>query len=161
ISLACAGFFIWLILRRVDPGEVSRAVAAVSWSSLAAALMFLTLDYATRIVRWWVMLRTCTPELPLRTCVRPLLMSVAVNNVIRFRAGDAYRVVGFQKELGTTPTRVLATLVAERILDLTVLLALFFLGIAGIRTGAIPAAYINLCSAIACVGLAAWLVALL
>jgi len=136
-------------------------MAAIPWTSLAAAVLFLGVDYFVRVVRWWLMLRAGKPELRLRTCVWPLLASVAVNNVIPFRAGDALRVVGFRKQLDSPPARVLATLVAERILDLTVLLALFFLGVAGVRTGAIPPTYIHLCVAVACIGLLAWVVALL
>jgi uncharacterized protein (TIRG00374 family) len=160
-GLLFASLFVWLVLRRLNFADVSRAVAAIPWPVLALAVLSLALGYGVRVVRWWLMLRASDPKLRLTACVRPLLVSVAVNNVIPFRAGDALRVVGFRKQLAATPVRVFATLVAERILDLTVLLAVFLVGVGGVKAGAIPPAYVRACIVIACLGLLAWVVALL
>jgi uncharacterized protein (TIRG00374 family) len=161
LGLVFASLFVWLVLRRLNFAEVSRAIAAIPWPVLALAMLSLALGYGVRIIRWWLMLRAGDPRLRLTACVRPLLVSVAVNNVIPFRAGDALRVVGFRRQLAATPVRVFATLVAERVLDLTVLLAVFLVGVVGVRAGAIPHAYVRACVVIACLALLAWVVALL
>ena len=160
-GLIFASLFAWLVLRRLNFAEVGRAIATIHWPVLVLAVLALALGYSVRIIRWWLMLRASDPALPLVACVRPLLISVAVNNVIPFRAGDALRVVGFRKQLAATPVRVFATLVAERVLDLTVLLAVFLVGVGGVKAGAIPQAYVRGCVVIACLGLLAWVVALL
>src|SRR5262249_2755584 len=151
-GMTFAGLFIWLVLRRLNFAEVSGAIAGIPWPVLAAAVLLLALGYSVRIVRWWVMLRAGDPTFKLAAGVGPLLVSVAVNNVIPFRAGDALRVVGFRKHLAATPVRVLATLLVERMLDLTVLLALFLVGITGVESGAIPHAYVRAAIVIACLG---------
>jgi hypothetical protein len=67
----------------------------------------------------------------------------AVNNVVPFRAGDALRVVGFRKKLDTPAVQVLGSLLIERILDLTILLAFFLIGILGINDREVPIAYLH------------------
>jgi len=130
--------FLWLLLRSVDLGRLARAVADLPASCLLLALAFLAAAYAVRIVRWWRMLRALDPTLPLSTCVWPFIGSIAVNNTVPLRAGDALRVVAFRAELKAPPLRVLGTLVLERLLDLIVLLAFFFAGVLGLPPGAVP-----------------------
>ncbi len=62
------------------------------------------------------MLKVFEPELPLTHCIRPFLVSIAVNNVVPLRGGDVLRVVGFRHELRSPPMRILGTLVVERLL---------------------------------------------
>jgi hypothetical protein len=70
--------------------------------------------------------------------VWPFLSSVAVNNIMPFRAGDALRILGFRRQLLSPPMRVLGTLVVERLLDLVALLGFFFGGLIGLTAGAFP-----------------------
>jgi len=158
--LMCAAGFMWLVLRRLNLAEVTGAIAAIPRSVLGLAVLSLAAGYTIRITRWWLLLREGDRQLKLAACVWPLLASVALNNVIPFRAGDGARIVGFRKALAAPPARVLATLVAERVLDLTVLLGMFFVGLGGVRAGAIPETYIRACVVIACLGLIGWTIAL-
>jgi hypothetical protein len=84
------------------------------------------------------MLRVLDPTLSLSACVWPFIASIAVNNTVPLRAGDALRVVAFRVELRAPPLRVLGTLVLERLLDLIVLLTFFFAGVLGLPPGAVP-----------------------
>ena len=143
IGFAVTAAFVWLLARDLDPRALGRAFAALSMSTLLLALAFLACGYAVRIVRWWWMLHALEPGLPLRACVRPFLASIAVNNLLPLRAGDVLRAVGFRRQLRSPVLRVLGTVVIERILDLLVLLGIFFLGLLGLpdppagRSGAI------------------------
>ena len=94
------------------------------------------------------MLRALEPDLGLSRCVGPFLASVAVNNVLPFRAGDVLRVVGFRDQLRSPPMRVLGTVVVERILDVAVLLGVLLVGLVGVADANMPAAL---------AGWAAWL----
>ena len=61
----------------------------VAWRGWPSALAALACGYTLRIVRWWMMLRAMDPAVRLGECVRPFLVSIAVNNLLPFRAGDA------------------------------------------------------------------------
>jgi glycosyltransferase 2 family protein len=138
IGLALTAAFLWLLAGGLDIEALGRALAELSIPFLALALTFLAVGYVVRIVRWWWMLRTLEPSLPFRACVWPFLTSIAVNNLMPFRAGDALRLLGFRQQLRSPVVRVLGTLVIERVLDLVVLLGFFFLGLFGLPSGAFP-----------------------
>ena len=137
-GLAVTAAFLWLLARGLHIEALGRALAELSIPLLALALTLLAAGYVVRIVRWWWMLRTLGPSLPLMACVWPFLTSIALNNVMPFRAGDALRVLGFRQQLRSPVVRVLGTLVIERVLDLVVLLGFFFLGLFWLPSGAFP-----------------------
>ena len=105
---------------------------------IVLALAALAAGFTVRIVRWWQMLRVLEPTLPLRACVRPFLVSIAVNNTLPLRVGDVVRAVGFRSALRTSPMSVVGTLLVERLLDVVVLLALLFVGLLALGGSAIP-----------------------
>ena len=114
IGLAVTAAFLWPLVRR-DVETLGRAFGELSLPFLALALAFLATGYTVRIVRWWWMLRALEPSVPLSACVWPYLTSIAINNVMPFRAGDALRVFGFRRQLRSPAVRVLGALVIERI----------------------------------------------
>jgi uncharacterized protein (TIRG00374 family) len=138
IGLAVTLAFLWLLVRGLDAKALGRAFAELSLPFLALAVAFLTAGYTIRIIRWWWMLSALEPGLPFRACIWPFLTSIAVNNVLPFRAGDALRVFGFRRQLRSPAVRLLGTLVIERVLDLVVLLGFFFLGALGAPDEALP-----------------------
>ncbi len=87
-----------------------QCVRGLSASVVVFALAVMAVAHAVRIVRWWL-LRTLEPSLPFGARVRPFLSSMAVNNVMPFRAGDALRVPGFRRQLRSPAMRVPGTLV--------------------------------------------------
>jgi glycosyltransferase 2 family protein len=131
-GLIVAAVFLWLLARRVNWPEVEGVLADADWRLLLLALLALTADMGVRITRWWLMLRTIEPALPVSSCIRPFLASLALNNTVPFRAGDVVRVFGFRRALGAPAAHVVGTLVLERLLDLLVLLAILFICLLGI-----------------------------
>jgi glycosyltransferase 2 family protein len=142
VGLAITVAFLWLLVRGLDIELVGQVFADLSIPFLALALTFLAAGYFVRIFRWWWMLRTLEPSLPFRASISPFLTSIAVNNIMPFRAGDALRVFGFRRQLRSPVARVLGTLVIERVLDLVVLLGFFFLGLLGLPAGAFPERFV-------------------
>ena len=143
LGLALTAVFLWLLASGVDFSALGTALAGLSLPFLLLALSFLAVDYATRVVRWWLMLRSLEPGLPFRSCAWPFLTSIAVNNVVPFRAGDALRIFGFSRELRSPAARVLGTVIIERVLDLLVLLGFFFLGLEYLPSGGFSAGFIQ------------------
>lgn len=125
ISLAIAGFFFWLVARNIDGRELARTLAAArpGWIALAV-LLFLT-GFGCRIVRWRTMLMLDNPALGWTPITVAFFGSIAANNVLPFRAGDALRIFGFSRYLGVPVSTLLATLLVERLLDLLSLLIAF------------------------------------
>jgi uncharacterized membrane protein YbhN (UPF0104 family) len=142
VVVTCA--FAWLLLHYVDVAGLTAAFANLSAPWLLLALAFLAAGYVVRIIRWWWMLRALEPDLDLSACIWPFLTSIAVNNTVPFRAGDALRVFGFRRQLRSPPMRVLGTLVVERLLDLLALLAFFFVGLLGLPQGAFPETFVTI-----------------
>ena len=142
IGLLAAGGFAWLLARGLDVDALGRAFSRLSSASIVLAAGFAMAAQAVRIVRWWRMLRVLEPGLPLVACVRPFLASVAFNNVLPLRAGDALRVFGFRRQLRSPAARVLGTLVVERALDVVFLSGILFFGLLGLPDDAFPRGFV-------------------
>ncbi len=140
LGLLVTAAFLGLIARQVDLRALANAFASLALPWLLPALALLAADYALRILRWWWMLRALAPALSPTACAWPYLTSIAVNNVLPFRAGDALRAFGFRRQLQSPAMRILGTLVLERLLDMTTLLGLFFLGLLAVPTDLFPPA---------------------
>ena len=141
-GVATTAGFVWLLARGLDLDALGRAFAGLSVSLVPLALAFLVVGWAVRIVRFWWMLRALEPTLPLGACAVPFLAGMAVNNVLPLRAGDALRVVGFCRQLRSPAARVAGTLVIERVLDVAVLVGVFFVGLLGLPDGAFPGGFV-------------------
>ena len=126
LGLAGTGVFAWLFARGLEWDEVLREMAGLSVPVVLLAVGFQALGWLLRIVRWWLLLRPGAPGLSLGACAGPFLAGMAVNNVLPLRAGDALRLAGFLRQLQSPVLRVAGTLVIERVLDVAVLAAVFF-----------------------------------
>lgn len=124
VGLLLAAFFLWMVMRGIALREVWRAFEGARLPWIGCAVGAFAAGYSCRIQRWRLMLRHENPGLRWRDCAGPLLASVAANNVLPFRAGDVVRVFGFNARLGISAGIALATLLAERTLDLLVVLAI-------------------------------------
>ena len=158
LGLVISAGFLWLLAHGVDIEKLRRVFTSLSLTSIAIAVLCVATGYFFRVVRWWWMLQTLDDELPLSACVWPLLSSLAVNNVLPFRAGDALRVFGFRRQLRSPAVRVLGTVIVERVFDLATLRTIFVIGLQGLAPGAFPAHFVVLASWLAGLTVAALLV---
>ena len=142
LGLAAAAGFAWLLLNGLDAAALGTAFAGLSVPSLLLALAFMSAAHGVRIVRWWRMLRTLEPELPLSSCVRPFLAGMALNNVLPLRAGDALRTFGFRRQLRSPAMRILGTLAIERAVDVVFVAAILFICLLSLPEGELPQAFI-------------------
>lgn len=116
-----------LMLREVDWRQLVATLFALPPAYPLGAVACLALAYGVRIVRWQRMLRLAGAPITVRACARPLLVGFALNNLLPLRAGDVARVFAFRDTIGLPASRILATLLVERLLDLLTLLALLAL----------------------------------
>jgi uncharacterized protein (TIRG00374 family) len=143
LGLVITGLFLYLIFRHLDADKLWSILVTVAPVPLLASLLFLAIDFALRIYRWWIMLRVLEPDLPYHRCVWPFLVSISINNLFPFRAGDLVRVVGFRTHLRSSAASRLGTLFIERLLDLLVLLVFFFIGLSIVGFESIPQAFLR------------------
>lgn len=143
VGLSFTVVFAWLAFRDVDWKAALDAISAAEPLWLAAGLCVLVLDYVLRVLRWWMMLRRIAPHITFSRCAGPFLASVAMDNVVGFRAGDVARTVAFQRHLGVSPVPVFSTLLMERTLGLATLLMVFFFALKGVRPDGFPAIFVT------------------
>ena len=135
ISIAC----LWLIIQRVDVKETARAFSTFSWPFLGFGVASLAVGYLLRINRWAVLLRGGGAPVVARDCRAPFLASIALNNLLPFRAGDVVRAVIFPSSMGVARVTSTASLMLERLIDLLTLLALLALSFLMVDVAALPA----------------------
>lgn len=150
IGIFVAAVFIWLAFSKLNWNDSMKVVAGANYFWVVVGFGMLALDYVLRILRWWLMLRFMVPNLLFGCCVGPFLASIALNNILPFRAGDIVRVVGFCKQLKLMPMQVLGTMIIERLLDLAALLAVFFITLKGIDKGIFPESFVHVCYWLTC-----------
>ena len=132
--MACLGYIFWT----VDLDALVEAIAGFDLRFAILALAALAAGYSFRILRWALMLKGSAPHIRVADCVAPFLGSIALNNVLPFRIGDAVRAFVFPKSMGITRSHSLATLIVERLLDLAMLLALLSFGLSAVAGGDLP-----------------------
>jgi uncharacterized protein (TIRG00374 family) len=139
VGLALSAGALYFLLSGLNTDALRQAWSRLSTAGLLLAVSMLAMGYSLRIVRWWWMLRSFEPRVRVLDCATPFLASIALNNVLPFRAGDAVRAFGFQRQLGLSAATVLGTVLLERLLDLAMLLAFLFAGAARVPATALPA----------------------
>ena len=127
-GFALSGVFLWLILRNVPMGVIVDSLRDIRPGWMTLAVVCFVAGYLCRIWRWRLMLVSENPTISLGRCSVAFMTSIAANNLLPFRAGDVLRGFVFPSWLGTRTASVLASLVAERLMDLFMLL--LFLGAA-------------------------------
>jgi glycosyltransferase 2 family protein len=158
VGLCIAAAFLWLAFGRVDWSSIATVLNEATPGPLVLGLLALAAGFFVRIVRWWTMLRALEPAVPLGSCARPFLLSLALNNTMPLRAGDVVRAVGFREALRSPAMRVVGTLLIERVLDLFVLVVLFFTGLLAVPRGVIPQPFVTAAALLGGVALIALLV---
>ena len=124
VGLGITVALLAVIWARVDTAHVIAALRSVSWIAFAAAGALLAAGFTAKITRWHVMLTSVSPDVTWITAAQTLLASVALNNVLPFRAGDVARVFAFRDRLRIKAASLIPLLLLERILDAGMLLIL-------------------------------------
>jgi glycosyltransferase 2 family protein len=133
VSLLFLGAIVWWASRQ-EPPELPSTGGA--WAALGSAVALYFVACAIRGERWHVLLLENGAR-PHRADTYGLIaVGYLGNNILPARAGDALRVVLLTPRAQTDARTVIGTLVAERLLDVLVLGALFLLLAYGVLSGA-------------------------
>jgi uncharacterized protein (TIRG00374 family) len=125
LGLLISLLLVYLAVRGVDLDRLQSALAGSEYWVLVPALAILALAVFLRALRWRVLL--LRPPRPSTSVVtNALLIGYLFNTMLPARAGEVARVVALHQRAGTSRSEALGTVVAERALDVLVLLVLFF-----------------------------------
>ncbi len=134
IGLAVGVVFLWLALRKVDLAELRATAATLDPALLLSATLLYWLALGLRVLRWQVLLRELGPA-PLAAVAETLVVGYAVNNVLPARLGEVARAAYAKRRLGIGRARVFGSIVVERVLDLSAILACLGGGLAVLHYG--------------------------
>lgn len=139
IGLGLAGtvFFLWLALKDVDMSRLGGALAAARWAWLVPMAVIVFLDFLVRAVRWRILLGRARPGAPVLELARLEAIGLGVNNVLFMRLGELARGVLAARRLKVPLFAALASVVVERALDVSALLAIFLVA-SGLAPGYAP-----------------------
>lgn len=157
VSLLCLALIAWKV-------DVSSAIAALnhfSWPFALLSLAGLGFGYAIRIVRWAVMLNATGASVRPVACAAPFLGSIALNNVLPFRAGDVIRATVFPAAIGVGRSAAIGSIIMERLLDLLTLVLFLAVGASVLRGPSLPSWLVDGAILLSVIGVAALAIILL
>ena len=126
LVFSVAGFY--LAFRHVPLESLMRYGRSVDYRWIMAALAVLVPIYYLRTLRWQLMLRP-VGHVSLALAYHSIMVSFMINCLLPGRMGEMARPLILKKRGGLAFTSTLATLAAERLLDLATLLALLFIAL--------------------------------
>lgn len=124
VSVIALAAVVWWASHQAAP-EIPSGGDAIAW--LVGALLLYAVATAVRAERWHGILSLTGIETRRADCYGLSTVGYMGNNVLPARAGEALRVFLLDARTGAGKRKVLGTVVAERLLDVTVLAAIFVL----------------------------------
>ena len=116
----------------INPGATWAAMRSANLALFLVAFVVYYLSFLIRTVRWRLLLENVgysskgeTPLPRFGALLEILFTSWFANAVVPAKLGDVYRAYLLRQESGVSATRTFGTVLAERLLDLSVLLVLF------------------------------------
>jgi uncharacterized protein (TIRG00374 family) len=121
---------------QINPGQTWQAIRNANAFFFLAAFFTYYFSFLVRTVRWRLLLENVgyTEKNSLTLPRYPKLLEIVyiswfANSIVPAKLGDLYRAYLLRQEAGVSATRTYGTVLAERLLDLSVLLLLFLASI--------------------------------
>ena len=128
--VALVAALLWLLFRNADLPAVWGHIRAADAPLLLASAVIAMAGFVARAARWRYFLAPVQPHSPFGSRFAAVAVGFMANNLLPSgRAGEPGRAYAYSRMEPVGFTAALATLVVERLLDGTVILALLFLAI--------------------------------
>jgi glycosyltransferase 2 family protein len=134
ISLIALGAVVWWASHQEAP-ELPSGAGDVAW--LGAALGLYAIATLLRGERWYHILALAGVKAARSDCYALTTVGYMGNNVLPARAGEALRVVLLSSRTGASKRVVLGSVVAERLLDVIALSAIFVVVVYGVLSSTV------------------------
>jgi hypothetical protein len=122
VLLSMLGFYF--AFKNVPLENLIRSMAGLRYEWLAAGAAVGLLSFAVRAVRWQLILGT-SRKLPFVAVYHPLMIAFMINTVLPGRIGELARPAIIKKQYDVPFTLGITTVIAERMFDMIILVALF------------------------------------
>jgi glycosyltransferase 2 family protein len=129
VSLVALAAVVWWASKQEAP-ELPSGAEAIAW--LAAALVLYALATVVRGERWHYILAITRVRASRRDCYGLTCVGYMGNNVLPARAGEVLRVVLLAPRAEASKRAIAGSIVAERMLDVIVLAAIFVITVYGV-----------------------------
>ncbi len=124
LGLAISAVCVWWELREVRPSQVVEALAHSRGLGFAALMALTILGFWIRAFRWRWLIAAPKP-LTNANLFSATMVGFMANNLLPFRLGEFVRPMVLARRESLSRTRLLATIVVERVIDMITLLAIF------------------------------------
>ncbi len=115
---------MWLFVRNLDGAELRRAFGAADLSLVGLAVLATLQTYLIRAWRWQALLRPLG-RVPFGPAFRITVIGFTATFLLPARPGEVLRPFLLARQQGLSFSAILATVIIERVLDLTAVLLLF------------------------------------
>ena len=123
------GVCLYFFVKQIDLIDITSSLESIDIRFSALGLISLAAGYFFRILRWSIMLSAAGSRTNFATAIAPFLGSIGLNNLLPLRLGDLVRAVVFPCAMGVSRSSSIATIILERLIDVTILLLCFTLGL--------------------------------
>ncbi|MDR2457864.1 MAG: flippase-like domain-containing protein [Clostridiales Family XIII bacterium] len=126
IGICISIFLIWLTLRQVDIKKSLELIVSVNYFILIPAILVYCFSYVVRSIRYYYILLPLKKTKVLENFPYTVIGFFA-NNIIPLRLGELIRAKITGERLQMSRGSALATIVIERLFDVTIFVSFFFL----------------------------------
>jgi len=132
VGLVISAAALYFAFRNVPVSDLFKYLASINYLWVLPALIPVMLSFYLRAVRWQIIL-TSTKKITIGRAFHPMMIGFMINCVLPGRLGEIARPIILQKKDKVPFTTGLATVAAERIFDICLLLLLFIITISAIQ----------------------------
>jgi uncharacterized protein (TIRG00374 family) len=122
-AVAASIFILVVLVRGLEPGRVLHVLARASWGWVIAAAIINLLNTAVEAARWSFLASSLKPGIRIGAAFRALIAGALGNVVLPMKLGDGVRAFVFGESEGLPFASAVSTVVLDRMLDLSVFLA--------------------------------------
>lgn len=126
ISIAVSALFLWLAFKEVEFSEVVEASKEMSWGWIAPFTVLTLFSHYIRAERWR-MLFNDGGVVPHRSTLFTGVMFGYLGNIVFPRLGEITRPIYVARQVGESNSKLIGTIVLERIVDVVSMLIIAFL----------------------------------
>lgn len=128
ISLAVGGVLsalaLYLAFRNVPLSELAGYLGTINYFWILPTVVIISATFVLRVLRWQIILRS-TQRVPFWPAFHPLMIGFMMNCVLPGRVGELARPVLLKNDRRIPLVTGLATVAAERLFDIVILIVLF------------------------------------
>lgn len=131
-GLLLSGVALYLVFRNIPLAELADYLKTVNYWWIIPSSAVILVNFSLRVVRWQLLLSPFK-RTGFWSAYHPLMIGFMLNSVLPARIGELARPVIFYKRERVAFSKVLATVGAERVFDVLVLLVSFVIVLASIE----------------------------